>query len=417
MTRLRPALLAVLALLCFAAPATADVVDDRIAAVSRTGGELLLFARGDDGALHVRSGLDGSWSSLGVPISSGPAAVVRNDGTVDVVARAPDRTLTYASLRGATWSEWRTLGGTVLSAPALVARQGTETIDLFVRGDDSGLYQRSFTPGGGWGAGVGLGAGEILSAPSAVSRRPNYLDVYVHGVGGGVFVRGYDGQAWGPYIDTEGGVKTNAAPFALRVPNADHLIMARGLDGSFNERRWEEDQSAYGPWTRIDARPISSAPSAVVDGQGDTVIFAREGEDVLTRTFVPTSFGSWRSLGPVRAPAAAPQPPTPAPAPVGGGQVSFEAGLSCTPRGGRVKVSVDVRKRGDRRKPRVTRVVFFYKRGKRSRVARSDRRAPYQRSLPVALKPGTYRVYARIEYKRGRKSGRKTVSRRFAVCG
>lgn len=116
-----------------------------------------------------------------------------------------------------------------------------------------------------------------------------------------------------------------------------------------------------------------------------------------------------------------PRPPAPAPAPspVGGGEVEFETGLSCTPRGQRMKVSIVVRKRKGQTKPRVTRVVFYYRKGtgkRRRAVARTDRKAPYRRTLPVDLEPGTHRVYARIHYKRGRKAGKKTISRRFSVC-
>ncbi len=51
-------------------------------------------------------------------------------------------------------------------------------------------------------------------------------------------------------------------------------------------------------------------------------------------------------------------------------------------------------------------------------VARTDRKAPYRRKLPVKIGPGTHRVHAKIHYKRPgkRKLGIKTVSRRFTVC-
>ena len=80
-----------------------------------------------------------------------------------------------------------------------------------------------------------------------------------------------------------------------------------------------------------------------------------------------------------------------------------------------------MRKQPGRAKPRVRRVVFFYRRtvqGKRRVVARTDRRAPYRRSLPIRVKPGTHRVYARVVYKRpgGTRLRQKTVSRRFVVC-
>jgi hypothetical protein len=118
-------------------------------------------------------------------------------------------------------------------------------------------------------------------------------------------------------------------------------------------------------------------------------------------------------------PAPPPTPPPPPPAP--SGSVGLEVGVGCTPRGGRLKVRLAVRTRPGREKPKVRRVVFFYRRtvhGTRRVVARTDRRAPYRRSLPVRVKPGRHRVYARVIYRRpgGSKLRRKTVSRRFAVC-
>lgn len=111
-------------------------------------------------------------------------------------------------------------------------------------------------------------------------------------------------------------------------------------------------------------------------------------------------------------------PPAPAPAPPPqSGTVQLGVGLGCTPRGGRMRVSLTVHRRPGRAKPRVKRVVFFYKK-KSGRVARSDRRRPYRRALPVRLAPGPHRVYARVYYKRpgGSKLRKRTVHRRFVVC-
>ncbi len=125
---------------------------------------------------------------------------------------------------------------------------------------------------------------------------------------------------------------------------------------------------------------------------------------------------------PAPTPAPAPPPAPPAP-PAPGGSVGIDVGLGCTPRGERMPVSLEVHKRPGRAKPRVRRVLFFYRtpkgpNGRRGIVARSDRQAPYRRRLRVTLAAGTHRVYARVYFKRpGRsKTARKTVSRRFAVC-
>ena len=124
---------------------------------------------------------------------------------------------------------------------------------------------------------------------------------------------------------------------------------------------------------------------------------------------------------PTPTPTPAPAPPPP-PAPAPRGAVGLEVGIGCTPRGQRLKVKLAVRRRPGRAKPRVQRVVFFYRKrtaaGKRRAVARTDRRAPYRRALPIRVKAGDHRVFARVFFTRAGSSKlrRKTVSRRFTVC-
>ena len=100
--------------------------------------------------------------------------------------------------------------------------------------------------------------------------------------------------------------------------------------------------------------------------------------------------------------------------------VQLGVGLGCTPRGKRMLVSLTVHKRKGKAKPRVKRVVFYYRKKHRGQrvVARSDRSKPYRRTLPIHLAPGPHHVYARAYYKRpgSKKLRRKTVVRRFTVC-
>jgi hypothetical protein len=125
---------------------------------------------------------------------------------------------------------------------------------------------------------------------------------------------------------------------------------------------------------------------------------------------------------PTPVPTPAPTPvPTPAPAPPPQtGSVQLGVGLDCTPRGKRLAVSLSVHKRKGHAKPRVKRVVFYYRKKNRGTrvVARSDRSKPYRRTLPIQLPAGPHHVYARAYYKRpgSNKLRRKTVVRRFTVC-
>jgi hypothetical protein len=119
---------------------------------------------------------------------------------------------------------------------------------------------------------------------------------------------------------------------------------------------------------------------------------------------------------PTPAPTPAPPPPPPPQPP----SVQLGVGLDCAPRGKRMPVSLTVRRRPGVARPRVRRVVFYYRkkhRGKRV-VARTDRSKPYRRTLPIHLAPGPHHVYARAYYTRpgSKKLRRKTVVRRFIVC-
>lgn len=416
MRSLRIVLLSAALALGVAAPAGADVVDDNLAAVSRAPGDVLLFARGGDGTLHVRSGIDGTWSSTGQAVSSGPSATVRPDGTVEVFARGMDDRIIHASLKGSTWSDWNALDGTVTSAPGAGHRRGTGIVDLFVRGDDGRLHHRTWNADRTWGPWESLG-GDPVGAPTTAARKDSHVDVYVQGPGGGTFGNYYFESRWSGFFDY--GRRTTAVPGLVAPPNTKNLhVFIRGADRGLHMRSHLEPPNQSNEWSQVDPRPFTSAPAPVADGDR-LHVFARDGDQVIVKTN-DRSWSAWRSIGPV-APPASPAPASPAPGspapPVKSGDVSFGTGISCTPRGQRMRVTVRVRKRPGRAKPRVRKVVFYYRKGKGT-VARTDRRAPYRRLLPVDLEPGTYRVYAKIHYKRPgkRKLGIKTVSRRFAVC-
>jgi hypothetical protein len=116
-------------------------------------------------------------------------------------------------------------------------------------------------------------------------------------------------------------------------------------------------------------------------------------------------------------PVSPPPPGPPATAPLPDGQASLKTGVRCTPAGGRLRVNVSIKTPKGKRKPRVTKIVFYTK-GKGRRV-RVDRTAPFQVRIPINRPAGsTGRVYARVYYKRSArgKTYRKAVSRRYRVC-
>ena len=402
-------------LAAFASPARGDVVDDNLAAVARAPGDLVLFARGADGAVYVREGLDGSWVSIGGDATSGPAAMVRPDGTMDVFVRGPGDAIWHTSrTRGGSWVAWESLGGVLISAPGATARVGTDTIDLFAAGTNQALYHREFNPRDGWSRWSSLG-GAIAAAPSPVSRKTGWLDTYVRGTNATLYNKSYTNGSWTDFDDVDG--QTLSAPSAVTRSYGNLDVFVRGTDRGLYQRSFVEG-GGYSAWFLVDPRPLGSGPAAVADGRDRLHVLARDGADVIVKSWqAGIGWAAWRSLGPVAPPPAPPPPAPPAPTPVGGGSVKLGTGLGCTPRGQRLRVSITVRRREGRRKPRVRKVVFYYRKGHRP-VARADRHEPYVRRLPVDVRAGTHRVFARVYYTRPghHRVSRKTVSRRFRVC-
>ena len=118
MKRLVVAILA--AALLGAAPARADVYDDNPAATSRGPGDMIVLARGADGAIyerHLAGGVWTSWASIGGQAASGPAAAAYGDSIQTFVLGA-DGAVWQNVLRGGAWSGWTSLGGQGTSAPA-----------------------------------------------------------------------------------------------------------------------------------------------------------------------------------------------------------------------------------------------------------------------------------------------------------
>lgn len=405
---MRRALVAlVAAALLGAAPARADVYDDNPAAASRGPGDMVVVARGADGAVyerHVAAGRWTPWASIGGQVISGPAAAAYGDA-VHVFAVGVDGAVHQNVLRGGAWSGWSSLGGVASSAPAAVSRRGTHLLDLAVRGTDNAIHHRAFQPGSGWSAWGSLG-GNLTSAPALNSQEPGVLNVWARGTDGQLYQRAWTGTAWNDWVGLGGGLLGAPAALSFMADRID--VFVRGTDRALHQRYWHLGVG-WSPWHRLDATPLDSAPAAAADTGDHIALFARRGAGLMIKEWTPAGgWTAWADWGPVA-------PPPPAPPPPPDGNVELQTGLRCTPPGGRLRVSLKVRSRPGRARPRVRRVVFFVKGGPR----RVDRRRPYVRRLRLDRPAGSRgRVFARVVYTRkgSSKVRRKTVSRRFVMC-
>ena len=402
---------ALAALMLFAAPrASADVYDDNPAAASRGPGDMWLFARAGDGATlerHWTGSAWSDWSSLGGVSTSGPAAAAYN-GQVHVFIRGTDGAVYTNYLSGTGWSGWASLGGYATSAPAVALRRGPlNYLDLAVRGNDNTIAFRSYVPGSGWSPWVSLG-GNLTSGPALASQADGIVNVWARGTDGAVYQRSWTGSAWTEWGSLAGGIY--GAPAAIsRAPGFINLYVR----GSGNQSFADSWSGGWSGWQVLDPTPIDSTPAPFSDDPSREAVVVRHGANLLLKSWSAGSgWGPWTDLGPV----AVPVPVAPAPPPPDG-EVNLEAGVQCTPPGGKLRVHITVRKRPGKARPRVVRIVFFTK-GKGRRVS-IDRKAPFTVRLTINRPAGsTGRVYARVYFRRSKhgKLHSKTVSRRYVVC-
>jgi hypothetical protein len=129
---------------------------------------------------------------------SGPSAISRGLGQLDVFARSlDDLSLMYITYDGA-WSEWKSLGGLLVSDPSVTAGSATgfHQLDVFALGKDYALMVKSL-PGDNPGPDlwtdwefppVGAPNGERLySGPGAVASRRTMegwrVEIWVFAIG------------------------------------------------------------------------------------------------------------------------------------------------------------------------------------------------------------------------------------------
>jgi hypothetical protein len=132
----------------------------------------------------------GGWEGLGAPptgITSDPAVAYRPDGnwrTLDVFVRGGESGIWSRTRLNGSWGGWQFVGGSCSSGPGVAPGWGNGRMDLFCMTGDGALWQKVHEYGqwGGWFLlGRPPGGGVSWDQPTAVWKNPNELYVYVRG--------------------------------------------------------------------------------------------------------------------------------------------------------------------------------------------------------------------------------------------
>jgi hypothetical protein len=203
--------------------------------------------------------------------------VCQGDVTTDVFARGVGFELLHGTFNRDGWSGWTDLGDVTDATPA-AASWGPGRVDVFYKGLDGLLHQKTWTAISGWFAG-NVPADEMTTGPDATAWGPNRLDVVYRGNDGRLKQRVWQGGLWyGPFdlgvsVTISKPAITSWGPnrldvFANSAPNAAEAPPARLV-----HRAW--DGAAWTPWQEVGP----SGGLAAVAWNGSVKLFRRDPAD------------------------------------------------------------------------------------------------------------------------------------------
>lgn len=163
--------------------------------------------------------------------------------------------------------------------------------DVFYRGEDGAVYQRTFHDGT-WTGQVSLG-GRAVGAPSA-SVAGSRIVVAVRGTDGFLWLRLRSQGVWGPWHNV-GGV-LSASPTVVGDATGRIDVVVRGSDN----RLWARSLPAGGTWSSwTDLGGVaSSGPAALSPSPGDLDVYVTGADgQVMRRARLGGVWSAWQALG------------------------------------------------------------------------------------------------------------------------
>jgi len=272
-----------------------------IGVVSRSPSRLDIVTANSSGAIytggwnqHSSSGVWGGWWRIKDHVAKANAPVsivardsekldvfsVRNDGAVSTAAWDHD-------VDGGAWRGWWSVAGgrTVPGGWVTAVSRAPNKLDVFVVGNDGGVYTAAWESGGTWQGWWRIK--DMVSTPgayvAAVARDSDKLDIFVVRTDGAVSAAAWDRNvangAWRGWWSVAGGQAATTAPVTAvsRHPNTLDVFVV-GTSGGVYTAAWELGvaNGAWRGWLRVKdlvAFP-ASAVAAVARGPDKLDIFA-----------------------------------------------------------------------------------------------------------------------------------------------
>lgn len=225
------------------------------------------------------------------------AAAIKGTERVDVVARRAGSVQWTSQSNAGPWSSWIDLGNPSVGTTGdpTVVSWGPGRLDVFVRGADNKLWQRSTDDGGAnwtiWFKTLG-DDGVLASGPDASSRGPGRLNLVVVGTDGVLYERFYESGQWNGAWLPHGSppVAIVGDPTVVSSDSVRVDVFVRGADDKLWQAAW--DGLTWSLWGRPVGTDgtLASSPDAASWAPGVLLVFVR-GTD--GRAYVLPFGGVW----------------------------------------------------------------------------------------------------------------------------
>ena len=241
---------------------------------------------GVDGTGVISTALPAGWTGVGGISNSAVAVSSWGASRTDIFVRGQDDALWQRTWNGSSWGSWQSLGGVITSAPAAVS-WGPNRIDVFVRGKDNALYHRA-SDGTTWSSWEALG-GYLISAPSVSSWGAGRLDVFVVGGDRALWHKYWSTSFWGSWGSLGGVIIFDPAAVSSTANRVD--IFVRGQDGGLWQRAWTG--TVWTGWS-TNGGVLTTGPGVSSCGAGKLDVFVSGQDHALYRTGFNGTWGAWQ---------------------------------------------------------------------------------------------------------------------------
>ncbi|GGV29716.1 hypothetical protein GCM10010495_52370 [Kitasatospora herbaricolor] len=227
--------------------------------------------------------------STGPGSVKGEPAVVSSPGGTDVFVRGADDALWTNTYKNGAWGTWTSLGGTLTASPA-AASLGRDRIDVFIRSTDGKVYQKTFqqTPGQNdlpaywpdvkwttsWVSQDAPDSTTIVGTPAAVASL-NRIDLFARGTDNALWQKSYVSGEWTGWT-RRGGTLASSPTAASGGPGQIEVFATLAPTDKIGQLSWTAAGGWSSTWYDLGRAGIGAPSATQVDYRVNVYIRATD---------------------------------------------------------------------------------------------------------------------------------------------